>query len=216
MVQTFILLWMRSTNILLCGLGQVKNGLIFCHSKFCCFLLTDAILNSIIFRYYVEPASIVICGQPSASLADKLEKDEKARIAAQVDGLGPEGLKKAETELEAAKAEHERTVPIEILTSFPVPDVKSISWLPVQSVQEPGIGRKLVYRALGSSPLSKYIDSDGKPVPFFVEYDHVEVCSDSLIFLEHELNFLFSLHQSDFVTVHGCFSLAKLPNRLRP
>ena len=175
------------------------------------------ILNSIIiFRYYIEPASIVICGQPSASLADKLQNDEKARIVAQVDSLGPEGLKKAEAELEAAKAEHETAVPIEILTSFPVPDVKTISWLPVQSVQEPGIGRKLVYPALASSPLSKYIDSDGKPLSFFVEYDHVEVCSDSLIFLEQGLNFLFSLHQSDFVTVHGFFSLAKLPNRLRP
>ena len=187
MVQTFILLWMRSIILLLCGPGQVKNGLIFCHSE---SILTNVILISIIiFRYYVEPASIVICGQPSASLADKLEKDEKARIAAQVERLGPEGLKKAGGELEAAKAEHERVVPTEIITSFPLPDVKSISWLSVQSVQEPGMGRKLVHLASENSPLSKYIDSDGKPLPFFVEYDHVEVCSDSSIFLERELNF---------------------------
>src|ERR1700728_4704230 len=112
------------------------------------------------FRYYIEPASIVVCGHPSASMADKLEKNEKARIAAQIERLGPEGLKKAEVELEVAKADHARPVPTEILTSFRVPDVKSISWLSVQSVQEPGIGRKL-HRASTSSPLSKYIDSDG-------------------------------------------------------
>ena len=114
-------------------------------------------------------------------MADKLEKDEKARIAAQVERLGPEGLKKAEVELEAAKAEHGKTVPKEIMNSFPVPDVKSISWLSVQSVQEPGIGRKPVDWAAASSPLSKYIDSDGESLHFFVEYDHVEVCSDSPI-----------------------------------
>jgi hypothetical protein len=123
-------------------------------------------------------------------MADKLEKDEKARIAAQVERLGPEGLKKAEVKLEVAKAEHGKVVPIEIITSFPVPDVKSISWLSAQSVQEPGIGRP-VHWAPASSPLSKYIDSDGNLLPFFVEYDHVEVCSDSPIFLQQELIFCF-------------------------
>ena len=149
-------------------------------------------------------------------MADRLEKNEKARIAAQVERLGLEGLKKAEVELEVAKAEHAKAVPTEILTSFPVPDVKSISWLPVQSIQEPGIGRKPVHWASASSPLSKHIDSDGELLPFFVEYDHVEVCSDSPTFLQQELIFLFSFHQSDFVSVHGLFSLAKLPNHLRP
>lgn len=152
-----------------------------------------------LFRYYLEPASIVICGHPSASMADKLEKDEKARIAAQVERLGPEGLKKAKVELEAAKAEH-GAVPTEIITSFPVPDVKSISWLSVQSVQEPGIGRNPVHRAQEGSPLSKYIDSDGKSLNFFVEYDHVEVCSDtsSPIFPLTRVDFLFSFSSVGF------------------
>ena len=149
-------------------------------------------------------------------MADKLEKDEKDRIAAQIERLGPDGLKKAEVELEKAKAEHAKPIPTEILTSFPVPDVNSISWLSVQSFQEPGIGRKKFHGASASSPLSKHIDSDGELLPFFVEYDHVEVCSDSPIFLQLELIVLFSFHQSDFVSVHALFSLAKLPNRLRP
>jgi hypothetical protein len=149
-------------------------------------------------------------------MADKLKEGEKARIAAQVERLGPEGLKRVEVELEVAKAEHGKPVPTEILTSFPVPDVKSISWLSVQSVQEPGISRKPVDWGSASSPLSEHIDSDGELLPFFVEYDHVEVCSDRSIFLQQELIFIFSFHQSKFVTVHGLFSLAKLPNRLRP
>jgi len=117
----------------------------------------------------------VIVGKPSASLAEKLEKDEKARIAIQIEKLGPEGLKRAEAELEKAKAEHDRPIPSEILTSFPVPDVKSISWIPVQSVQEPGHGRELPSPSVVNNPLFKHIQSDGQDLPFFVQYDHVEV-----------------------------------------
>lgn len=119
----------------------------------------------------------MVIGKPSADLAEKLETAEKARIVAQVERLGPEGLKKAEAELEEAKAEHSRTIPKDILTSFPVPDVKSISWIPVQSVQEPGKGRKTVYQPQINSALYKHIESDGQSLPFFVEYDHVEVCT---------------------------------------
>lgn len=126
-------------------------------------------------RYYIDPHSVVIIGKPSAKLAEKLEKDEKARTAEQVKTLGPEGLKKAAKILDDAKAEHSRTIPTEILTSFPVPDVKSISWIPVQSVQEAGKGRKSVQPDPQSSPLSSFVEKDGQPLPFFVQYDHVEV-----------------------------------------
>ena len=117
----------------------------------------------------------MIVGKPSASLAEKLEKDEKARIAAQIEKLGADGLKKAEVKLELAKAEHDRPIPTEILTSFPVPDVKSISWIPVQSLQEPGHGRAIPSPPVVKDPLFKHIQSDGQELPFFVQYDHVEV-----------------------------------------
>lgn len=127
-------------------------------------------------------------------MADRLEKEEKARIEAQIAKLKPEGLKHAAEELENANNEHAKPIPTEVLTSFPVPDVKSISWISVQSVQERGKGRdtQLVVRP---SQLSKHITSDGNPLPFFVQYDHV---------------------QSDFVTVHGMFALRGLPDHLRP
>jgi hypothetical protein len=107
-------------------------------------------------------------------MADKLEKDEKARIEAQVKRLGPEGLEKAAKLLEDAKAEHDRPIPKEILTAFPVPDVKTIAWISVQSVQEQGIGRKQTVPPNQSS-LSRHISQDGHALPFFVQYDHVQV-----------------------------------------
>ncbi|CCM05163.1 uncharacterized protein FIBRA_07372 [Fibroporia radiculosa] len=153
--------------------------------------------TDILRRYYIDPPCIVVRGKPSSAMADKLEQEEKARIAAQKDRLGPDGLAQAEKELEEAKQEHDREIPTDILTSFPVPDVKSISWIPVQSLQEvgEGKGRKKTVPQSGNAELAKHVTSDGQPVPFFVQYDHV---------------------QSDFVTINAYFSLANLPDRLRP
>ena len=89
--------------------------------------------------------SCVVIGKPSASLADKLEEAEKARIADLVSRLGPEGLEEAERKLEAATKDHRRSIPPDILTSFPIPDVKGISWIPVQTVQEHQCGASGAY-----------------------------------------------------------------------
>ncbi|KAF8560437.1 hypothetical protein OG21DRAFT_1531918 [Imleria badia] len=146
-------------------------------------------------RYFVDQPYTVVIGRPSANLVEKLETIEKARLAAQVEKLGPEGLANATRELEAAKTEHELPIPKEILTSFPVPDVKSISWIPVKSVQELGKGRSITSRPPLQSDLEKHIESDGEPLSMFVQYDHVK---------------------SDFVGIHAFFSLANVPDELRP
>ncbi|KAI0931998.1 hypothetical protein AcV7_000767 [Taiwanofungus camphoratus] len=151
--------------------------------------------TDILQKYYVDPPCVVVRGKPSGAMADRLEKEEKARIAAQKKRLGVKGLAQAEKILEEAKKEHEREIPKEILTSFPVPDVKSISWIPVQSLQETGKGRKRTAGQAGNAQLAKHIESDGDVPPFFVQYDHV---------------------QSDFVTIHAYLSLSCLPDRLRP
>lgn len=118
---------------------------------------------------------MVVVGKPSADLAKQIEEDEKVRIAKQIESLGPEGLKKAATLLESSKAENDKPIPKEVLTSFPVPDVKGISWIPVQSVQEPGSGRESFSLVTHSPELSKHVENDGSPLPFFVQYDSVKV-----------------------------------------
>lgn len=125
-------------------------------------------------RYFVDPKRVVVRGKPSAAFAERLEKEEKARIAKQKADLGHEGLAQKAKELEEAKAEHERPIPTEVLKAFPVPDVKSISWIPVQSVQQAGTGRPNRTPAVGND-VSKHVSADGPPPPFFVQYDHVKV-----------------------------------------
>jgi len=150
-------------------------------SKYVFWSNSSPILHYIGWRFYIEQHSVVILGKPSASLADKLENAEQTRIANQVEKLGPKGLKEAERKLKVAKEENSRPIPEDILSLFAVPDVKSIFWIPVQTVQEPGIGRNLnQHVASTNGELQKHIESDGKPLAFFVEYDHVEACALSL------------------------------------
>lgn len=175
MDRNSFLRWMISINLLFYANGRAISGPVFCNGKYIC--LFSSLLEILIklLRYYIDPPAAVVYGKPSAALAEKLENDEKVRIAKQVENLGPDGLKKAAEELEAAKAEHGKPIPTEVLTSFPVPDVNSIAWIPVQTVQEPGKGRKRRESNDIDTLLSKHILSDGTILPFFVEYDHVQV-----------------------------------------
>jgi Zn-dependent M16 (insulinase) family peptidase len=129
-----------------------------------------------LYRYFVDPKRVVVRGKPSAAVADRLEKEEKARIAKQKEALGPEGLAQKAKELEEAKAEHDRPIPTDILKSFPVPSVKSISWIPVQSIQQAGIGRQSRTPSV-ENDVSRHVNADGSPLPFFIQYDHVKVLS---------------------------------------
>lgn len=95
----------------------------------------------------------------------------------QVKRLGPEGLTRAQKIVEDAKAEHGKPISNDIITRFPLPSIKSISWIPVQSVQEQGVGRPSRSCPPSSSALLNHITADGSPLPFFVQYDHVEVRS---------------------------------------
>ena len=151
-------------------------------------------------------------------MVERLKQDEQARIAAQKETLGPEGLAKVAQELEAAKKEHDRPIPQEILTSFPVPDIETISFIPVQSLQEPGKGRKRTIEQTGNAELAKHVASDRQELPFFVQFDHVQVSRGRARQAARFACSCSAAHasQSDFVSISAYFTMAKLPNRLRP
>jgi len=136
--------------------------------------------TNLLSKYYDAPARLVMRGKPSASLADKIEKEEKARLAAQVERLGPDGLARLEEELTAAKEEHEKHIPEEVLTNFPVPDVKGISWISVQSAKSTPsrISKPTPQTSVStdSSELERHIQKDTTPLTMQVQFDHVQVC----------------------------------------
>ncbi|KAG1886870.1 uncharacterized protein F5891DRAFT_988733 [Suillus fuscotomentosus] len=81
-------------------------------------IASDARNGDILRQHIIDCPYITVVGKPFATLAEKLEKHEKARLAARWEALGADGLANAERELEAAK-------------------LNSISWIPVRRVQEP-------------------------------------------------------------------------------
>ncbi|CUA75460.1 putative protein C3H1,02c [Schizosaccharomyces pombe 972h-] [Rhizoctonia solani] len=148
--------------------------------------------ESLLTKYWIESPSVVVGARPSAELQDELETGEKTRIEEQRKKLGPEGLAKLEEALNAAKAEHDKPIPPEILTGFPVPDVKSISWIPVQSARNDPFNTNV--EKVGSG-LQDHLDKDPVELPYFVQYDHI---------------------QPDFVSVSAHLSTKSLPDHLRP
>ncbi|KAK0478409.1 Metalloenzyme, LuxS/M16 peptidase-like protein [Armillaria novae-zelandiae] len=133
--------------------------------------------TDLLTKYFIDPASVIVIGKPSAVLAKKLEEDEKTRVAAQVEGLGPEGLKKAAKELEDAKSEHDRPIPTEVLTK--------------SQVEVEGLHQDERRRHCCPNTCIKMV------LTYLSSYNMI-------------------MSKSDFVTVHGYFSLAEVPHPLRP
>ena len=126
--------------------------------------------------------------------------------------LGPEGLSKLRRIVGDAKAENDTPIP-EDLFGESVADLNTISWVPVQTVQE---GRKLLpttNRVVEDIQLKEYIASDGSELPFFVQFDNIQV-SDQI--QETEGSSLIMISQSEFITVSAWLSLASVPDHLLP
>jgi Zn-dependent M16 (insulinase) family peptidase len=119
-------------------------------------------------RYFLKAHSITTIGEPSASLADKLEKDEKDRVAATVARLGPAGLAKLTQEITDAQTENDRPIPPAIIKKFDVPDVTLIEWFEVDTARSEGVAKGAERR---ESEVQKHIDAEGAEVPLFIQFD---------------------------------------------
>ncbi|QRW19305.1 AhpC/TSA domain-containing protein [Rhizoctonia solani] len=155
----------------------------------------DVFSNGLItdFLYGKEDGSDIAPSLAEMQRYEELENDTGLKVLQSYSAkeTGPEGIAKLEEELNKAKAEHDRPIPQDMLTSFPVPDVKGISWIPVQSARNDPFSAKSAKK----NELNEHLDKDPIDLPYFVQYDHV---------------------QSDFVTISAYLSTTSLPERLRP
>jgi Zn-dependent M16 (insulinase) family peptidase len=119
-------------------------------------------------RFYVNASSVTIIGQPSATLADKIEKDEKAHVAANVAHYGPAGLAKLAKEIEDAQADNDKPIPPELISKFKVPDVAGIEWIKVESARSAGVAKGA---DTPSNRVQAHVDADGAELPLFVQFD---------------------------------------------
>jgi Zn-dependent M16 (insulinase) family peptidase len=119
-------------------------------------------------KWIVDAEHVSILGKPSKAMAQKLEADEKARVAAQKEKLGPEGLEKLAKRLEDAKTKNNAPIPDEILKKWPVPGVNSIHFINTTTARS-GLARQL---GTTDNSIQKVIDSS-KESPIFVQFEHV-------------------------------------------
>ncbi len=117
---------------------MVKSGLGKSTRKVSLYNRTTALILLLLLnqnRFYIRNNPVVILSKPSVRLQQTLETTEKDRVKDQRERLGSAGLEVLKKVLEDAKAEHDRPIPPQVLTTFPVPNVNSISWIPVDSAR---------------------------------------------------------------------------------
>lgn len=154
---------------------------------------------------------MTICERPSWARGKELALIEQRRISTRVDLLGCEGLTKKKEKIENAIADNSKQIPEGLLPVSSPTSYESIQWTPVRTVQA---GKKLLPfsgASVEDDELQKHLNADGAELPFFMQFDHVQVVSYEL-----PCRILLIQFKSDFVMVTALLSLATLPDNLRP
>ena len=112
---------------------------------------------------------ISVIGKPSASLPDKIESKEEARIAARKQRLGVQGLEDLSARLTAAKSENDKEIPKDVLEQFEIPNISSIHFIKTTTARS-GAARKM--GAL-QNPAQEIIDKDSD-LPIFIHFENVQ------------------------------------------
>jgi len=150
---------------------------------------TDEQWRDFLKHWISDAKHVSILGKPSKAMAEKLKADEVARVAAQKEKLGEEGLKALAKKLEEAKAKNDAPIPPEMLEQWPVPGVDSINFIHPETARA-GLARSL---GIPDNGAQKVIDI--KDTPLFVQYEHVP---------------------SNFVLVSVLLGTSGIPVELRP
>lgn len=131
---------------------------------------TDSQWRQILRNWMSEAPHVTILGRPSAEMSKKLKSEEQARVAAQKERLGDEGLKKLEEKLAQAKAENDKEIPKQMLEQFKVPDTKSIHFIETMTAQS-GAARDMGHL---NNPIQKLVDKDNTDMPLFIHFEHIQ------------------------------------------
>jgi Zn-dependent M16 (insulinase) family peptidase len=120
-------------------------------------------------KWISDAHHISILGRPSKKLSDKIKEEELARVAAQKEKLGADGLKRLAEKLEEAKAKNDAEIPQSLLEKWPVPGVESIHFIESTTARS-GLARKL---GTSDNHIQKAIDSDKTELPLFIQFENV-------------------------------------------
>ncbi|KAF2876110.1 zinc metalloprotease-like protein [Massariosphaeria phaeospora] len=126
--------------------------------------------RSFLVKWIADAHHVSILGKPSIALSEKIKADEVARVKAQQEKLGEEGLKRLAQKLEEAKAENDKPIPEHIIENLKVPGTESIHFfetIPARS----GLAKKL---GTDDTAIQKIIDKNENGLPLFIHFEHIK------------------------------------------
>ncbi|KAH7391757.1 zinc metalloprotease-like protein [Pyrenochaeta sp. MPI-SDFR-AT-0127] len=142
-------------------------------------------------KWISDAHHVSILGKPSLALSEKIKADELARVKAQQEKLGEEGLKKLTEKLKEAQTENDKPIPEEIIAGVKVPSTESIHFFDTTTARS-GLAKKL---GTSDNKIQKIIDKDENGLPLFIHFEHIP---------------------TSFVHFGLILGTAKLPTELKP
>ncbi|KAK9478262.1 Metalloenzyme, LuxS/M16 peptidase-like protein [Lipomyces japonicus] len=127
--------------------------------------------ESLIRKWVLNPAHVLILARPSAKLASDIRKDAKLQLTKRRQELGKEGLQKLASRLKIAQDENETKIPDELLFSFPAPDPAKVKF--IQSVTaKAGLA---LNEGTVKNEIQDIISKDnGEKFPLYLQVEHVK------------------------------------------
>jgi len=160
-------------------------------------------------KWLADAKHVSVLGEPSKDLSEKITREEKARVEAQKERLGEEGLQQLAEKLADAQAKNDKPIPDSLLEKFPVPSPTSVHFISTTTARA---GRA---RHMGelSNDIQAIVDKDDHKSPHFIHFEHipsnfvrikVNLCTGSVPL---ELKPMLSLYMNNFfstpVTLDG-------------
>ncbi|KAK3067099.1 hypothetical protein LTR53_016236, partial [Teratosphaeriaceae sp. CCFEE 6253] len=142
-------------------------------------------------KWLADANHVSVLGVPSKELAKQTADDEKARVKAQRERLGGEGLKKKAEALKEALEENDKPIPETLLGKFQVPSTDSIHFIETTTARS-GAARKM--GKLDNS-IQTIIDKDDDDSSLFIHFEHI---------------------QSNFVRISLSMCTTSIPTELKP
>ncbi|KAH6009352.1 hypothetical protein HBI84_049380 [Parastagonospora nodorum] len=130
---------------------------------------TEEQWRALLKKWMSDAHHISLLGKPSLALSEKMKAEEVARVKAQQEKLGEEGLKKLAEKLKAAQDENDKPIPEEIIAGVKVPSTESIHFYETVTARS-GLAKKL---GTSENKIQQNIDKDENGLPLFIHYEHI-------------------------------------------
>ena len=153
-------------------------------------------------KWLADANHVSVLGVPSKELSEKITNEEKARVKAQQERLGEEGLKEKAEKLKEAQADNDKPIPDSVLEQFPVPSAESVHFISTTTARG-GTAKKM---GRLENKIQQIVDKDDHDCPLFIHFEHIptnfvrikiDLCT---AFVPLELKPLLTLYMMNFFT----------------